>query len=528
VTQAIDTKRVLARNTAWNYVGFAINLAANLLVFPFVVHRIGDSATGVWLLLSAITGYMGLLELGIVPSLTQAIAASLARGERGAVSRVASSAQAVLAAVGIIALALLPASAAAIRFLGVSAAIQNDALFALRLTIVGFALRMPLAAFQAILLGCQRQDRCNQLWIVIALAKALGAVIVLGTGHGLVGLVSTELTIHLLAGGLQYKWVRQELPDLRLSWRLVSRPDAGRLLSFGSAMLAVSMCSLIIDQTDRVVIATSLPVEMVTYYAAAWKIYMLAYSLTTTFVQAVSPVAGDLFGRDDRVGLRRLFLRSTKFTTLIAWPFVMTLGFSGGFLLKVWMGPRFVGSLAVAQVLMVAFAVTAYNHAGYAVLTGTRRVGPTVLRYFLPQAVLNLVLSVWLVRRIGNVGVALGTTLPALALEYVFLRFVLRELQVSWREVFRKVVAPVAGPAFLSFLPLAFAYTRLDASSPVLFVTAVPCVLLYAAVAWYFLSVDERTELLGYVPAFVRRRLISVTAPRGYRTLERSGHEYRA
>lgn len=511
----MDTKRVLARNTAWNYLGFAINLTTNFLVFPFVVRHLGDAASGVWLLLSAVTGYMGLLELGIVPSLTQTIAAARARSDRDAVSGAASSAQAVLAGLACLALLLFPVSHAAIRLLAIPPELRDAALLALRLTIVGFALRMPLAAFQAILLGSQRQDRCNQLWIAIALAKCAGAVVILGNGYGLVPLVAAELLIHLAAGALQIRWVYQEMPDLRLSVRAVNRPDAARLLSFGSAMLAVSMCSLIIEQTDRLVIATFLPVEMVTYYAAAWKIYMLAFALTTTFVQAVSPVAADLFGRDDREGLRRLFLHSTKFTTLVAWPFVFTLGLSGGFLLKIWMGGRFVSALPVAQVLMIAFLVTAYNHAGYSILIGTRRVGPTVSRYFLPQAVLNLVLSIWLVRRLGNVGVALGTMIPAIGLEYWFLTFVLRELEIGWRAFFRQAVRPVAIPALISYAPLVLAYAMTNRGSSALLVIAAICTVGYALLVWRFLSVMDRSDLLGYLPAFItNRRLRLATSAR--------------
>jgi O-antigen/teichoic acid export membrane protein len=513
VAVRIDTKRVLARNTAWNYAGFAINLTTNLVMFPYVVRQIGDAATGVWLLLSAVTGYMGLLELGIVPSLTQTIAASLARGEKDGVSRAASSAQAVLLALGSTSLLLLPASSTLVHMLSVPPALRGAALLAFRLTIVGFALRMPLAAFQGILLGSQRQDRCNQLWIAIAIAKVLGAVAVLGSGHGLVALVAMELSVHLLAGILQIRWVYQEIPGLQLTWRLVNRHEGIRLLSFGSAMLAVTICSLVIEQTDRVVIATFLPVAMVTHYAAAWKIYMLAFSLTTTFVQAVSPVAANLYGRNDVTGLRQLFLRSTKFTTLVAWPLVFTLGLSGGFLLRVWMGARFVDALGVAQVLMVAFAVTAYNHAGYSVLIGTRRVGPTVGRYFLPQAALNLLLSVWLVTRLGNVGVALGTMLPALGLEYFFLSFVLRELHVDWKEFAREAVAPIALPALISYLPLAVAYPMVEPASPLLFGVAIVCSLVYSVVLWRFLSDDERSELLGYLPAFVRERVMAFFTP---------------
>ena len=503
----IDVSRLLARNTAWNYGGFAINLATNLVMFPFVVHRLGDAASGVWLLVTAITGYMGLLELGIVPSLTQAIAAALGRGELDGASRAASSSQALLIALAAISLLLLGAAPALVAVLKIPPGLETQALLALRVAIVGIALRMPQATYQGILLGSQRQDRCNQLWMVVGLAKFLGAAIVLTRGYGLVALVTTEMIVHLLAGALQFKWVFLEIPTLRLSWRLVSSAEVRRLLSLGTALLAVSVCSIVIEQADRLVVASFLPIAMVTHYAAAWKLYMLAYALTTTVVQAVSPLAARLHGLSEQRELTRLFLRTTKYSTIIAWPLVLALGFAGGFLLHIWMGETFVSSLAVVQVLVVSFIVTAHNHAGYSALIGMRRVGPMVWRYFVPQAILNLALSIYFVTRLGIVGVALGTMVPAVALEGVYLSFVLRELQVGWKEFLTHAVVPVAVPALLAFSPLALTYPYVDPRSPVLAAVAAGCGLTYAVLIWRRLEADERKDLLAYLPAFFHDRV---------------------
>jgi O-antigen/teichoic acid export membrane protein len=246
---------------------------------------------------------------------------------------------------------------------------------------------------------------------------------------------------------------------------------------------------------------------MVTHYAAAWKIYMLAFALTTTVVQAVSPLVAELHGRSERRELTLLFLRTTKYSTMIAWPLVFSLGFAGGFLLHLWMGEAFVSSLAVVQVLVVAFIVTAHNHAGYSALIGMRRVGPLVWRYFVPQAILNLAFSIFFVSRLGIVGVALGTMLPAIALEGVYLSFVLKELRVGWKEFLMRAVVPVAVPAVLAFSPLALAYMQMDQRSPVLAVVAVSCGLIYAVMIWRWLNADERKDLLAFVPDFFRDRV---------------------
>jgi O-antigen/teichoic acid export membrane protein len=254
---------------------------------------------------------------------------------------------------------------------------------------------------------------------------------------------------------------------------------------------------------------------MVTHYAAAWKLYMLAFTLTTTLVQAVSPLAARLHGLSDQRELRTLFLRTTKYSAIIAWPLVLCLGLSGGFLLHVWMGDAFVSSLGVVQVLVVGFIVTAHNHAGYSALIGTRRVGPLVWRYFVPQAILNLILSIYFVRRLGIVGVALGTMVPALALESVYLAFVLKELQVDWRHFLVRAVVPVSVSALLAFSPLALAYARMDPRSPILVLIAAACGPVYAVLIWRWLDADERNDLLEYVPGFFRDRVrVRLSSPR--------------
>lgn len=508
-----DARRVLARNTAWNYGGFAINLIANLVTLPFVVSHIGETAAGVWLLMSAVTGYMGLLELGIVPSLTQSIAAARARNEFDAVSRAASSALALLVGLASLTLIVLPAAGTLAGLFQVPAELEGPAATALQITVLGFALRMPLAAFQGVLLGSQRQDLCNQLWIGLAAAKLAAAVAVLSAGYGLVGLVCSEMAMHLLAGVFQVRWAFTEVPDLRLSWRLVRRAEAQTLLSFGGAIFLVMICSLIIEQTDRLVIAAFLPIGMVTHYAVAWKVYALASSFTTTLVQAVAPVAADLHGRRDSEALRSLFLRTTKYTAALAWPLVMTLGLTGGFLLQLWMGPEFVTALPVVQVLFVGFLVTAHNHAGYSTLIGMRRVGPLVPLYFVPQAVLNLVLSLWLVRSLGNIGVALGTMIPALALQAVFLRMLFAELQVSWGAFLRRAVLPAAVPAVLCYLPLGLLYLRVDPTSPVLLPAAGLCSAAYAAAFVRHLDPDERATLMSHLARLLRSRREAVPEP---------------
>jgi O-antigen/teichoic acid export membrane protein len=242
----------------------------------------------------------------------------------------------------------------------------------------------------------------------------------------------------------------------------------------------------------------------VTYYSAAWKLYMLVYSVSTTLVQAIWPIAAGLHASGDTRGLQRLWLRMTKYTAALTWPLAASLGLCAGPILHAWVGQAFAEHYAVVQVLVATFVITAHNHAAFGVLGAMRRVGPIAQRYSVPQAVLNLLLSLFLVGPLGILGVAVGTMLPAVLLEYVFLAFVLRELDLHWRDVWQQVVRPTLTPAVVAFGPCVLGYVAIGPQSLWLFPLLAAGSLVYVALFWRALHADERTDLLTHLPAPVR------------------------
>ena len=497
---------ILARNTAWNYAGFVVNMASSFLLLPFVVRHVGEAAAGMWLLLGAVTGYMGMMELGIVPALAQRVAAALGRGDRAAVDRAASTSLAVMAAMMILAIQAVWLAHWLALSLNLPSALNGTAATAISLAIIGVALRMPQAPFQALLLGCQRQDRCSQLWIAMALTKALLTVGIVYAGLGIVAVVAMEASVHLIAGMLQIRWTRQELPGLRLCPSLVSWAEVRDLTSFGLQVTVTGLFVLIVEQTDRLVIGVLRPIAEVTMYSAAWKLYVLAYTIPTTLVQSLGPVAATLHGSGERERLRDVFVRMSKYSFALALPPIFGLGLAGGWLLDAWMGERFVAVLPVLQVLLVSLLVTSVNHPGYAVIIGSRRVGQQMWIYNAPLAVANLTLSVWLVRRHGLIGIALGTAIPAIIFEYPFLRLVTSIVGMSVKEYVAVVIRPTLVPALVIFVPAMIVAASVPRTSVAIVAATLGCGGVYAVWFWLRrLSHSERCSVLQHSPALPNR-----------------------
>jgi len=495
--RGIEVGRTLVRNTAWNYAALAVNMVANFAVFPVVIRHLGDAAAGIWLVLGSVTGYMGLLRLGVVPALSRFVASQLAEGDLEAVNRRASTAMVLVLGGGSLALLAIPFAPWLATWLHVPPELVDVAPVAIALGIAGFFLQLPGHVFNALLNGAQRQDFCSQVWIVSTGVKAIANLLLMAAGFGLLSLLWFDIVLIVICDVLLLVMLRSAIPTIRFRPDLVRRREARELMSFGGLLVIIQSCRLAIDQTDRLVIGAFMTVAMVTYYSAGWKIYVLAYAVPTTMLAAVSPTAGALFGRGDFDGLRRLFIRTTKYSAAVAWPMMFSLAGCSAIILDLWAGRGFGDYAAVVHVLLLSFALTAHNHAGSAIVMAMRRIQPLVWQYEVPQAVLNLALSIWLVQRMGIVGVALGTAIPAVALEYFFLRHVLRQLDVGWLEFWRESLAPSVVPAVVAFAPLAWSYWHFGSRALILIPITIACALMHVAWFWFVsLGATEREQLL--------------------------------
>src|SRR5436309_7930302 len=67
-------KRRIITNISSSWFSLGINIVTGIFLYPFIVHHLGDAASGVWVLIFSITGYYGLFDLGIRSSIVRYIA----------------------------------------------------------------------------------------------------------------------------------------------------------------------------------------------------------------------------------------------------------------------------------------------------------------------------------------------------------------------------------------------------------------------------------------------------------------------
>ncbi|HWT78124.1 MAG TPA: oligosaccharide flippase family protein, partial [Candidatus Methylomirabilis sp.] len=184
------------KNVSSGWFGMLVNLAVGFFLSPFILHRLGDYAFGLWILAFSLSGYYGLFDLGIRSSIIRYVAKFAASGDYEELRRIVNTS---LFSYSCVALVLLVATGVGCLFVGplfkVSPAYLPTARLLFLMVGSSLALGFPLSVFGGILQGLQEFYWLNLTQVASTLLRALLIVLSLNHGRGL-------LTVALITVGL--------------------------------------------------------------------------------------------------------------------------------------------------------------------------------------------------------------------------------------------------------------------------------------------------------------------------------------
>src|SRR5260370_4116164 len=71
----------MLKNVGSNWIATLVTVVAAYLLTPFTLHKLGDDGYGTWNLINSITGYLGLLVLGVPMASVRYFAQHVAEGD---------------------------------------------------------------------------------------------------------------------------------------------------------------------------------------------------------------------------------------------------------------------------------------------------------------------------------------------------------------------------------------------------------------------------------------------------------------
>jgi len=438
---------VLARNIFANWFGFAVNVCIMFLLTPFVLSALGDTRYGIWVLVTSVTGYCGLLDFGIRSGTTQYLTKSLSQKNYDNVNSVINSSIAPLAVVGVLIAALCPITGLLLpHVFQIPKGMDRELFWCLTFFGVSVAIEVALNPFHAVFVAKQRFDLSNVLGVTSRLLSACAVWLCLSAGYGLVGLAIVMGIANSLESIIRGFVAWRLLPQLTVSFRSANWQQFRSIVNFGIWSFLLSINLAIALYTDAFVIGVFLPVATITFYALAANLARyLGRDLLGSARQVFYPATVDLHARQLTSELRVLYLSGSRILLVIAiCVAVVSIVWVEDFF-HLWvgdqLGPAQVGTTALLFRILCAAIVVEFSStlAGQLLIASGRIKAIAVLG--ISQAVLNVVLTVLLLPILGLPGAAIGTLGSVLLLRTILpVWLAQKEVGIGIRDYYMSVL----------------------------------------------------------------------------------------
>lgn len=496
------------QNVSLSVVAWSVTTVAAFVCLPIYVRGLGPDAYGLLVLVSALTGYAGLIELGLSQALVRYLSYYRALDEGRPMLAIIRVALVWLtvggAAVGLFFFVGAPWLARDV--LNVSAELLPDAVTVIRISSASLVLGLLVSAGAAVPISFLRYDIAAAVGGVFGTAGWVGPAVVVLLGHGIVGVTCfylgssvVALLVYLYFGRRLMRTVRH---DAGPEWRGIRR----EVLSFAGLVAVNRVGVTVASQTNRLVLGIVGGTAAAAYYQVPSMLSEKVGGLLTTVAQVLFPTGAALIARGDTEGLRALYYRSSRLLFLVNGTGAFSMAVYAYPLLEYWVSPEYAERGSAAMVLFMS--AQALNAASLAVgfLSWSAARAGVNLAFALGNSAISLVAIYPLASHFGVTGAAAATLLGACVAPFFIHYFDRRMLEVSSWSVFRRCYLPTLVGAGLVALASSVLLTRFAVSLSSTMMLVALTALLSLSVSGLFGAV-KRDELRGTVSA-IRNRLL--------------------
>jgi O-antigen/teichoic acid export membrane protein len=439
------------KNVGSNWVVTVVTVVALYVLTPFTVHVLGETGYGTWNLITAMTGYLGLLVLGVPMASVRSFAQQVAEGDARKLNEAIGSSAALYLCLGGIALVVGTCLYVFFMWYNIPKSMNADAHAAFIVMVVFVSLGFIGLLPEGVLAAHNDFVPRNIVRLSVILLRLGLTLVLLSASASLTVLAFVQLACLVFDFTFCWVFIRRRYPAIRVRLRDFDWATVRGIFSFSIFVLVLNAGGRLSFETDSLVIGAFMNVSAIPHFTVAnsFLIYLMEFMLAIAAV--VMPAATKLHAKGNTPELREVFLKWSKIA--------LSLSIMAGLFLIV-LGPRFIAwwidpsferpAGQVLQILMVSYLVfLPVRGVALPILMGLGKPGlPTI--GFLVTGLLNLGLSVWLVRPFGLAGVAIGTAIPNVLFAALVLAQTCRELETPLAD-FLSYVAP---RAILGALPV--------------------------------------------------------------------------
>lgn len=420
-------------------------------MMPFLIHSLGDTIYGIWLIVGSLLGYYGLMDFGLNSAVQRYVSASLSTHKYDDINKTLNTVLGIFSIIGCLVLLLATLSALFVPYL-VKA---NENIGVLRSVVIilgfSFAVGFPFRAFSGFLMADMRFDIIALIDTAKVLVRAFVIIVFISRGYGLIALAVITAVLDLISCLTQLVIVLNSYKYLRLSVSLFDTSRVRGLFGYSIHAFLIRVTNQLKFNIDNFVIAAVIGIKRVTLYSIAARLITYFMDLMDSAMGMTLPIFSQYESSGDRESIIEKFIFLTKISCYLS----VFIGFFlinfGNPIIRFWIGEKYSSAYFILLILVIPFIFDVMQGPGVGLLYGISK-----HKYYsyinATEGVCNLCLSIVLARKYGLYGVALGTAIPMLIMKVFFQPiYICRVLKVSFAYFVKNAIGRVLIISLLVF-----------------------------------------------------------------------------
>lgn len=421
-------------NAAYGILDYASYPIGMLLVAPIILHRLGGSEYGLWMIATAVISAGGIIASGFCDANIQRVAHLRGTREFSLMPHTVRSMLGINLVLGLV-LAVggwIAAPYAAPHIAVSHVTPSRECLISLRIASVLILVR----AVETVSVSTQRAFEQYRSTVQISTAArllTLGSAAALAlAGQRTVSILVATAVFLVLGAYLQFRQLRKFLGPVSL-WPRFQPKETRVLLGLGVFVWLQALGAVVFGQFDRILLGVSLGALAVAPYALCVQFAQPIFGLTASGLNFFFPYLSERASTISNVELKKTILKTFLCNLLMVACGVGILLLMGDHLIRIWAGPAVAQSaVTILPPIVLGTALMGLSVTGtYAMQAlGLFR---TVALISLGGRTAMLVLMIYLLRHYGLLGLAISRLCYGSVALLVYLPL-LRQLSIGRRE----------------------------------------------------------------------------------------------
>ena len=406
-------QRTILKSTIIGIVAKSINVVSTLVIIPIMIQQLGSLNYGIWITISSGASLISFMDLGLGNSLMGFIAQN--ESNRKQVSKYINIAYTIQLCIVFILVVVFTLSFNYINwaFIFNIKTPSEDILTAIFIAFFFFFFNLLFNTIYSIQRGLQRSDLAN-LWQIINSIFSFVILFFCLKLQPSIKWVSFAVfgtpTFISLINSIWYLKKETLIPKIILK---IKFKDLSQFLTNSGLLFYLQIAAIIAFQTDTLILAHYTSFEVVTKFSIMVKFFSVTTILLNVYLQSLWPSYSKAYGSNSYLWVQKTFNKSLLLSVISTFLFIVFAYFTKEILLKLWLKVDF----DISTTVFIAFSIwliISVVDSNIGTLLNALQLLKVQAYLSILMVVSNLIVSVYLVKKLGISGVVWGTSISTL------------------------------------------------------------------------------------------------------------------